>query len=148
MHLFVKSRTRDKLVAALSCIVGGSVVLLVGLGIIPLDEPMNAPRFVVGLVGGALIAGGGLLLQSPTKSWLAHMFAFCCYFGLTAAFWWTAIAAPSELFEGHSIPFLSREENVRIARFLFGAVAALGTSVLIYAPISLVKQRLRRENLP
>ncbi len=126
---------------------GGGVVLLVGLGIISLDEPMKAPRYVVIFVGGALIAAGGLLLQPPKRSGWAHVFAFCCYFGLTATFWWTA-AAPSELFEGHSIPFLSREINVRIARFLFGAVAALGTLVLIYAPIALVKQRLRRETLP
>ncbi len=141
----MKPRTRDKLVTALSCIVGGVVLLLVGLGIIPLDEPMNAPRFVVVLVSGAFIAAGGLLLRLPKRSGLAHVFAFCCYLGLTTAFWWAAIAAPSELFGGDIVWFLPDEMNVLLGRCLFGLVAVLGTGVMVYAPINLLTQRLKSE---
>ena len=106
---------------------------------------MNAPRFVVVLVGGAFIAAGGLLLQLPKRSGLAHVFAFCCYLGLTTAFWWAAIAAPSELFGGDIVWFLSDEMNVLLGRCLFGLVAVLGTGVMVYAPLDLLMKRLNRE---
>lgn len=132
-------QTLEKRLVGILAISLGVMVLLLGAGILPSDlDPQKVPRAVVYLGGIIFIAGGALLLLQRLSA-LSHILGFAIYGAFAGVFWWIALSAPSELFDKNSL-LLSDKWDVRTARILFGTVAVLATTILIYATTKLLRR--------
>ncbi len=109
-------------------IVPGIVISLVAIDVIQVDpEAVHAPNWIIGLLG-LLFLGGGLATVVNPRSSLASWSAGTVVISLTIVSAWVALYGPSEQFSG-DFPFFSRENNVTIARIVFGLVALLGLAI-------------------
>ena len=123
---------RQRFALSLLFLTLGGLVVLAACGLGPMgDAPANAPRWIVAL-GGAVFCCGGVLLLGPPRV-LGQLMAATVTVAMTVSCAWVALYADASGFSGTSVPFLSREANVVVARGLFGLVALLGLAILCHA---------------
>ncbi|MEM7468768.1 MAG: hypothetical protein AAF387_18020 [Pseudomonadota bacterium] len=118
--------TRSRLFFAFIVSGLGIYSLLLAFGVLPADElELNAPMWVVGLLGSILILCS-LLVLFANHGRFADLLAgtICLLFSIAGA--WVSSAGSAEHFSG-GIPFIPLRVNVFIARIVFfgGAVLCL-----------------------
>ena len=122
-------------------ILTGLLFILIGIGIIPVDDStLNAPKWVVGLCGFVFSLAGVMILigeKSPINHLLSGLLvlSFGCIGG------WIALYGEAAHFSGGT-PFLSNAQNVWIARTLFGSGSLLCFAVAFYT----IKQYLKKDS--
>lgn len=96
----------------------GLFLLGLATGVVPpAADAVNTPGWMVG-VGGAvfLVSGFAVMFQHrPAAGWFAAMVILAC--GAAAGLYVGVLADPANLQGG--VPFVSREANERIGRFVF-----------------------------
>ncbi len=129
-------------IAGIGCLAVGTLICLVGLGVIPVDpDSVHAPGWVLGAAGG-VFSLGGLAIIFPQRPVVASICGNLIVAMFAAIGIWIAVAAPAEGFSGGTW-FLSREQNVSVARMMFGAGGAISLLMLIPGTKHLI--RLIRE---
>lgn len=123
---------RAKLAYGIGCIALGCYPIALSLGLLPVDEgALNAPPWVVAGAGFAFVIAGSMILlanHSRANDLLAGVLLFV--FGIMGA--WVSLFSSSEGFSG-GLPFLSRDLNVMLGRWLFGLGALISFAICVYA---------------
>ena len=118
------------------CSMMGVVILLAAFGFGPMsDAAMNAPRWIVGVMGLIFLGSGVMLIDAFHR--LASVMAGLVMVGMTVVCGWISIFGEDAYFSGGPSLFSERTE-VLIARVMFGLVAALGAAISINAIRNLI----------
>ncbi len=119
----------------LACLVVGAVLVPVAL-----TAPETRPEVPawVRLCGASVFLSAGGLLLVPGRGWLAHGCAAGLYLAIAAVFWWVALFAPAEMFDGRDA-LLGRAADIRRARLLFGAIALFASIVPLVALLGVLR---------
>ena len=102
------------------CIVIAGYLFSVALNLLPGDDgEANAPDIVIAICGFVFLVGGAmLLLRRDSKLNDALASVMLVAFAILGI--WVCLLAPDSGFSG-GLPFLTREQNITLARFVFGA---------------------------
>lgn len=123
---------RARLIYGLGCIALGCFPIAASLGYAPVDEAaMTAPPWVVAGAGFIFVIVGFMFLlahHSRANDLLAGVLLML--FGILGA--WVSLFSSSEGFSG-GLPFLSRELNTSIARWVFGLGALISFALCAWA---------------
>jgi len=123
---------KSRFALALLCIAVSLYLFSIASGFIPTsDEQAHAPLWVIGLCGVVFLIGGCMILlgrHSRVNDLLAAI--LCAIFGVVGL--WVSLFSSSEGFSG-GIPFLSYEQNVTIARWVFGLGSLISFAIAAYA---------------
>ena len=123
---------RARLAYGAGCIAVGCYPIALGLGLLPVDEAgLSAPPWVVAGAGFAFIIAGFMILfarHSRINDLLAGVLLLL--FGIMGV--WVSLFSASDGFSG-GLPFLSRETNVLLGRWLFGLGALISFAMCGYA---------------
>ena len=123
---------RARLVYGVGCIALGCYPLALGLGLFATDSSMlTAPPWVVSSAGIAFVIAGFMILlahYSRVNDLLAGVLLFV--FGLIGV--WVAVFSSNEGFSG-GLPFLPRDTNIMLGRWLFGLGALISFATCAYA---------------
>lgn len=127
------------------CAAIGSIICLIATGVIdyPADQ-IHAPGWIV-FLAGAIFTLGGLAIIFRSKPILVSIIGnlMVAVFAIIGV--WVAIWSSSEGFSG-GIPFLPRELNVTLGRWVFGVGAVISSLILIPGIKQLLKSiRSRRQ---
>ncbi|MEM7384936.1 MAG: hypothetical protein AAF514_08310 [Verrucomicrobiota bacterium] len=126
------------------CLVCGCVVWLAVREFSPAEiAALPAPVWVMQLGCVPFFSAGGILLLKGATAF-RHFCAFGFFLSFALVFWWVALFAPADGFEGSSFAFLPDSFATLKARVLFGAAALLATGILIFASTSLLTNRRRK----
>lgn len=109
----------------------GCFPIALGLGLLPADEPLSSPPWVVAGAGVAfVIAGLMIMLASHARAndFLAGVLLLI--FGLIGL--WVSFFSSSEGFSG-GLLLLSRESNVALGRWIFGFGSLISFALSVYA---------------
>lgn len=116
----------------IGCIALGCIPIAASLGYVPVDEArLSAPSWVVAGAGFLFVVAGFMFLlahHSRANDLLAGVLLML--FGLLGA--WVSLFGSSEGFSG-GLPFLSRELNALIARWVFGLGALISFALCAWA---------------
>ena len=139
------SPTKTKLFSWLF-ILTGLFFVLIGIGIIPIDDSeLNAPEWVVGLCGFVFSLAGVMILVGE-KSPINHLLAGLLVLSFGCIGGWIALYGEAAHFSGGT-PFLSNTQNVWIARVLFGSGSLLCFAVAFYTIIQYLKKDSSKNSL-
>ena len=110
----------------------GLFVVLMAVGVIPVEEgDLHAPNLILLLCGLAFAAGGlAILLPSDPRVKLSLVVIILASFLVIGV--WVAVFGDAAHFSG-GIPLLSRETNAVLARAAFGLGAVLILGMLVMA---------------
>lgn len=124
--------SRARLAYGLGCITLGCYPIALSLGYIPIVEAdIMAPRWVVAAAGFTFVIAGFMILlahHSRANDLLAGFLLLL--FGAIGT--WVSLFSAAEGFSG-GLPFLSREQNVFVARCVFGLGALISIATCAYA---------------
>ncbi|MEP1306490.1 MAG: hypothetical protein ABJK11_00495 [Balneola sp.] len=136
------SKTKLKLFAWLF-ILTGLPFILISLEALPIDEAtIHAPKWVIGICGFIFSLSGVMVLlgeKSPVNNLLGGVLVLS--FGLVGG--WVALFGDASGFSG-GLGILTNDQNVAIARFVFGSGAVLCFAIAFYA----IKLQFRPNNNP
>lgn len=113
------------------CVLISLYPFALALGVVAPDEPVNAPNWVLAMVGIVFLTAGCMILlggKSPTNDLLAAILLF----SFSATGIWVALFSSADGFSG-GVPFVSRETNVALGRGLFGIGAIITFLMGVYA---------------
>lgn len=114
------------------CIILGLYPIAIATGLLTVDDAsVHAPMWVVFLSGIAFVLTGAMMLVGH-DSRINDLFAAMFLLIMGAVGTWIALLGPAEAFSG-GIPFLPKEYNVAIARWLFGGGAVIVFALLAHA---------------
>lgn len=131
----------NEIVVGLAGLTAGGGLVLVALGVVPVDaEAVHMPLSVLALVGSAFVAGGAAALVPVRAVRAAAGGLVMLTPGLV--FGWIALFGDAAQFSGGS-GLLPRAADVALARGLFGAVALLGLGVFVAGTARLVRDARR-----
>ena len=123
---------RIRQIIAFFCIAAGAFPVLISLGVVQLaDSKLEVPFWVLGLAGVVLVIAGCMMLvgeKSRANDFLAAI--LLSLFGVIAV--WVSVFSTGEGFSG-GLPFVARETNIAIARWVFGGSALVCFSLAAYA---------------
>ena len=123
---------RARLAYGLGCITLGCYPIALSLGLIPIDEAdVMAPQWVVAAAGFTFVIAGFMILlaQHSRANDLLAGFLLLLFAALGT---WVSLFSSAEGFSG-GLPFLSREQNVLVARWMFGLGALVSFAACVYA---------------
>jgi hypothetical protein len=119
----------NRLLSGVLMIVAGSVIELIVMDVVQIDEELvHAPDWILALCG-LLFLSGGLAIAASPKGSIATWSAGTLVISMTVISAWVTVFGASEQFSG-DWPFISRGTNVIIARFVFGCVSLLGLAII------------------
>ncbi len=114
------------------CIALGAYPLLIAFGVVSVqDSLVHAPMWVIGLCGVVFVCAGCAMLFA-TQARLHNLFGGLICLAFAAVGFWVAVFSPHEGFSG-GIPFLSYDNNVTLARWLFGFGSVLTLAMFGHA---------------
>lgn len=123
---------RARLVLGLGCIALGCYPIALGLGFLPADGgAAKAPLWIVAGAGLVFVIAGLMILladHARANDLLAGVLLLL--FGIIGA--WASLFSSSEGFSG-GLPFLSRDLNTLIGRWIFGLGALICFAMCGYA---------------
>lgn len=123
---------RSRLAYGFGCIALGGYPLALAVGFVPAGEPgLLAPAWAAAGAGMVFIIGGFMILladHSQANDFLAGFLLLI--FGAVGT--WASLFSPSEGIQG-GLPFLSRETNVLVGRWVFGLGALISFSLSAWA---------------
>ncbi len=124
--------SKGRILSSALLIVAGLVIELTVLDIISIDENLvHAPNWVIALLGILFLSSGLVVVVSPESS-IATWSAGTLVIAITLVSAWVAVYGSGEHFSG-DLPFISKDTNVIIARFIFGCVSLLGLAIILAA---------------
>lgn len=123
---------RARLVYGLGCIALGCYPVALSLGLLPADDAgLQTPSWVVAAAGIAfIIAGFMILLARHTRANDLLAGVLLLLFGFMGI--WVSVFSSAEGFSG-GLPFLSRDLNIVLGRWLFGFGALISFAMSGYA---------------
>ncbi len=123
---------RARLVYGFGCIIVGCLPIAMGLGYLPVDaSESTAPSWVIVGAGSTFVIAGFMILfanHSRVNDLLAGFLLML--FGAIGL--WVSVFSSGDGMSG-GIPFVSRETNVLIGRWLFGLGALMSFALMIWA---------------
>lgn len=123
---------RAKLAYGVGCIALGCYPIALGLGFFPAEETrLDTPPWVVVAAGLAFVIAGFMILlaaHSRANDLLAGVLLLL--FGIMGV--WVAVFSSSDGFSG-GLPFLARELNITLGRWLFGLGSLISFAMCAYA---------------
>lgn len=123
---------RETLAFSMVFMLIGLLIILLGLGVIPVDEAsFNAPKWIIRLCGMTFFIAG-VMVWSGNGSRTNDLMAAVLILIFAVVGGWVALYGGSEDFSG-GIPFLSKDSNVSLARIIFGAGSVLCLMISLYA---------------
>lgn len=123
----------------------GIAIVLLSVGIIPLeDSAFNAPRWVVGVIGGLFAIAGIMIFSKGRWEWMNTLFMFLLLSCFCAAFGWIAFFGDAEGFSLNGQSGLNGL-GVFVARFMFGGFAVLCGLLVLGAIISPIIKLIKRK---
>lgn len=123
--------TRARIGYGVACIALGCYPIALGLGIVEADSGLAAPPWVVVSAGLAFIIAGSMILFAH-NSRANDLFAGILLLLFCATGIWVAGFSSDQGFSG-GLPFVSRETNIMIGRWLFGLGALISFAMAVYA---------------
>ena len=123
---------QKSLLLGLLCIAVGLFPLAHAFELLPIaEQPGDAPRWVIGVCGVVFVLSG-CMMMTQLNSRLNNILAaiFLALMGSVGV--WVSLFSPAEGMSG-GLFFLSREQNVLVARCVFGLGAAIGFAMCGYA---------------
>ncbi len=123
---------RARIVYGIGCLALGCYPIAMALGYIPIDQAeLAAPRWVIAGAGLAFVIAGFMILlanHSRANDLLAGVLLLLfCVMGT-----WVSLVSSDEGISG-GLPFLPRELNVLVGRWVFGLGALISFALCIYA---------------
>lgn len=123
---------RARLVYGIGCLVLGCYPIAVALGYIPVGQPeLLTPRWVIAGAGLVFVIAGFMILladHSSANDLLAGVLLLL--FGIMGT--WVSVFSSDEGFSG-GLPFLPRESNILVGRWVFGIGALTCFALCVYA---------------
>ena len=119
----------SRIVVGALLLIAGIVVWLALAGAISLDEKsINAPKWVIVLIGLLFIASGlaaGAISQGSVATWSGGAVVVT----MTVISGWVALFGSSAHFSGDNT-FLSKSADEIVTRIIFGSVSLLGLAII------------------
>lgn len=123
---------RARLIYGVGCVLIGCYPVALGLGLLPVDQAdVHTPLWVVAGAGFAFVIAGFMILfakHSRVNDLLAGILLLL--FGIIGI--WVSLFSSSEGFSG-GLPFLPRELNITLGRWLFGLGSLISFAMCGYA---------------
>lgn len=133
-------QSRETILTGAFCMLAGVLPILVVVDWLPVDPAsIHAPSWVL-LVIGAVFIIAGLMVIVGLRSRLNDALAAILLIGFAALGFWAAFGADADTMTG-GIPFVSRETNASIGKWLFAIGAIMSGGMAVYA----IKRALRTE---
>lgn len=116
-----------------ACLVAGAWIMLTAAGVLPMDETkLHCPKAVFFVVGLMFFAGGLAMLLKHN-----HYAKLVCVVLILGAFtvvsgWCGLFGDEAQINTSAGIPFLTREQNIRVARVFFTGGSVICFLMLIW----------------
>ena len=118
----------------------GVGMILVGTGVIPVEQREGDSFFGLA-VAGFVFASGGFVVLFHQYPQISMLFSICTVAGMTTLSAWVAFAADPVHFESVPLALISEKWNLIVCRGLFGAATLLLLILLAVMILRLFKKK-------